>query len=94
MEQAIAPLWDEVYGDRQQEIVFIGQSLDKKAVCKAFDECLVSDESMTTGQDTWNEMVNEVGDPFQETWDAAIALAQEESKHDGHDHDHSHGHHH
>lgn len=94
LEQAIAPLWDEVYGDRQQEIVFIGQSLDKKAVCKAFDECLVSDDSMTTGQDTWNEMVNEVGDPFQETWDAAIALAQEESKHDGHDHDHSHDHHH
>ena len=80
LEQAIAPLWDESYGDRQQEIVCIGQSLDKEAVCKAFDACLVSDHSMQTGQEVWNGMVNETGDPFQETWDTAITLALEESK--------------
>ena len=32
--------WDPQYGDRMQKIVFIGQNLDKKAICKALDACL------------------------------------------------------
>ncbi len=89
LEKNIAPLWHEPYGDRQQEIVIIGQSLDKDAICSALDDCLVSDDSMKLGQESWDNIVQEAGDPFQETWDAAIALAQE-----AHSHDHSHGHEH
>ena len=33
--------WDEVYGDRMQKIVFIGQNLDKALIKKEMDECLV-----------------------------------------------------
>ena len=33
--------WDDQYGDRMQKLVFIGQRLDKKAIAKALDECLV-----------------------------------------------------
>ena len=32
--------WDEMYGDRMQKIVFIGQKLDKKALTEALDSCL------------------------------------------------------
>ena len=32
--------WDEVYGDRMIKIVFIGQHMDKEAICAALDECL------------------------------------------------------
>lgn len=32
--------WDEEYGDRMQKLVFIGQHMDKEAICKALDECL------------------------------------------------------
>ena len=33
--------WDETYGDRMQKIVFIGQKMDKEAITKALDDCLV-----------------------------------------------------
>ena len=34
--------WDEEYGDRMQKIVFIGQKLDKEAIKKELDACLVT----------------------------------------------------
>ena len=33
--------WDEQYGDRMQKIVFIGQHLDKEAIKREMDDCLV-----------------------------------------------------
>lgn len=33
--------WDQVYGDRMQKIVFIGQHLDKKAIKAELDACLI-----------------------------------------------------
>ncbi len=35
--------WDEVYGDRRQEIVFIGSEMDKAAIRRRLDACLVGD---------------------------------------------------
>eukprot|EP00804_Cyclotella_cryptica_P028439 CCRYP_014210-RA/>CCRYP_014210-RA protein AED:0.01 eAED:0.01 QI:37/1/1/1/1/1/2/89/956 len=98
LESNIAPLWHEPYGDRQQEIVFIGQSLNEDAICEVLNECLVSEESMEAGQLVWDAMVNDSGDPFRETWNDAIAISSaEETKHNHsdnhvgcHDHDHNH----
>ncbi len=33
--------WDEQYGDRMQKLVFIGQNMDKEAICRLLDDCLV-----------------------------------------------------
>lgn len=36
------------YGDRRNELVFIGLSIDKKALSKALDSCLLNDEEFAT----------------------------------------------
>ena len=33
--------WDETYGDRMQKLVFIGQHLDREAITRGLDFCLV-----------------------------------------------------
>jgi G3E family GTPase len=91
LEQAIAPLWHELHGDRQQEIVIIGQSLNKQAITESLIACLVSEEEMAKGQETWYELCLEAGDPFAEAWDASLQTAI--AAHD-HEHEHDHGHSH
>ena len=39
-DPTLAADWDEVYGDRMQKLVFIGQNLDKAYIKKELDACL------------------------------------------------------
>lgn len=39
-DPVLAADWDEVYGDRMQKLVFIGQNLDKKYIKTELDKCL------------------------------------------------------
>ncbi|KAL7576709.1 hypothetical protein ACA910_005633 [Epithemia clementina (nom. ined.)] len=69
LEQAIAPLWHEPYGDRQQEIVVIGQLLDKDTITRELDDCLLTDEEMTQPYKAWLEMCSAAGNPFHHDWE-------------------------
>jgi len=56
----IASLWDEVYGDRRQEIVFIGSDMDEAAIRRQLDACLVDDDAKEMPVDAWRDLP----DPF------------------------------
>ena len=47
--------WSEPFGDRRQELVFIGITLDEKDLRRRLDECLLIDEEMNYGPETWSE---------------------------------------
>ena len=56
--------WEEPFGDMRQEIVFIGQGLDKDQVFKELDACLLSDEDLLQGKNHWAKFT----DPFPDEW--------------------------
>ncbi|MBV54091.1 MAG: 4-hydroxytetrahydrobiopterin dehydratase [Coxiellaceae bacterium] len=66
--QAIKENWEEPFGDMRQELVFIGQGLDKDQVIEALDQCLLSDDDLLLGRDHWATLP----DPFPEEWKEAV----------------------
>ena len=62
-EESLATIkenWVEPFGDMRQELVFIGQGLDKTAMIDALDDCLVSEDDLLKGEEFWATM----DDPF------------------------------
>lgn len=69
---SIEKSWQEPFGDMRQELVFIGQGLDKTAVYEALDNCLLSEAEIFAGKSYWVTL----DDPFpawQEIEPAEIA---------------------
>ncbi|NBZ89165.1 GTP-binding protein [Stagnihabitans tardus] len=62
----IAAKWAEPWGDRRQEIVFIGAGLDREAICAALNAALVTADDFTPG--AWTRLA----DPFPH-WGAKAA---------------------
>ena len=51
--KVINKYWQEPFGDMRQELVFIGQNLDKESMYRALDNCLLSDEDILKGKSFW-----------------------------------------
>ena len=56
--------WVEPFGDMRQELVFIGQGLDKEQITNALDACLLSDDDLLKGKNHWSTFQ----DPFPDEW--------------------------
>lgn len=52
--------WREPFGDMRQELVFIGQYLDRSLMTSQLDNCLLTDDELMQGQEYWKTL----SDPF------------------------------
>jgi G3E family GTPase len=50
---AIESKCEPPYGDRRQEIVFIGQMLDEEQARRALDACLLTEAELAAGPEAW-----------------------------------------
>ena len=59
------------YGDRRQEIVFIGQDLDEQQARRQLDACLLTENELAAGVDAWKQFP----DPFPQ-WIEEVEVAE------------------
>ena len=64
--QEIQTVSEGEYGDRRQELVIIGADMNREAVQKSLDSCLLTDAEMALGWKGWRKFA----DPFG-SWDEA-----------------------
>ena len=62
--ESIHNLWVEPFGDMRQELVFIGQGLDKEQIISRLDDCLLTPDEVLRGKEYWKTL----NDPFP-AWD-------------------------
>jgi G3E family GTPase len=58
--EQIAKLWDKDYGDRRQELVFIGIGMDETRLRAGLDACLLTNAEWQGGPRAWSKLP----DPF------------------------------
>lgn len=51
--------WDKFYGDRKNELVFIGQEMDEQSIRKELADCLSAEKELEIKE--WKE-------GYQDTW--------------------------
>jgi len=54
--------WADPYGDRRQEVVFIGQDMDRKKYEAALNQCLLTDREMRGGPASWEDFPDPLPD--------------------------------
>lgn len=72
IEPAIMADWDPKYGDRKQEMVWIGHHMDNAAIVKALEECLLTPEEMKD-EESWKTLE----DPFPAKWNEKVQDARD-----------------
>ena len=60
VDDYMAEYWEEPFGDRRQELVFIGQNMPKDELITALYDALLTDAELAAGEDTWRDYP----DPF------------------------------
>jgi G3E family GTPase len=58
--ESIQQQWEEPFGDMRQELVFIGQGLNKQDIINRLNDCLLSESDLLKGRAAWSILP----DPF------------------------------
>lgn len=56
--ESVQTEWEEPWGDRRQELVFIGQSLPEPSLRRALEAALLTDTELTGGPEGWRHLPN------------------------------------
>ncbi len=67
-QEQIEAEWDATFGDRKNEIVFIGQSMDEQSIRNHLNACLATDKEIESNR--WRE-------GYEDTWPVERAYALE-----------------
>jgi len=70
--RAIMKDWQEPYGDRRQQLVYIGQNLPKEEMLETLRHCLLDDRELAMGPDK----LAKFRDPFPEWIDARKEMSE------------------
>ena len=68
-EESVAAImgnWQPSTGDCRQELVFIGQNIDFAQMRAELDQCLLTDEEMALGVESWRQWVDPFGPWYEE----------------------------
>ncbi|PZE21846.1 GTP-binding protein [Paenibacillus xerothermodurans] len=73
-EPELQELWDETYGDRMTRFVLIGLDLDKESIIAQLDQCLLTDEEMSSD---WSAIPDELPNVSPEQIELLLSGAAE-----------------
>ncbi|KAN0003118.1 hypothetical protein ACTFIZ_009267 [Dictyostelium cf. discoideum] len=76
LQKEIKKNWIEPYGDRRQELVFIGNTMNQSLIESELNNCLLTDAELLLGKDIWRTWI----DPIQLDEELDEELEEEEEE--------------
>ncbi|MCA9892048.1 MAG: cobalamin biosynthesis protein CobW, partial [Anaerolineae bacterium] len=58
VEEYIADYWEEPFGDRRQELVFIGIKMPKDEMLEQLNAALLTDAELALGEESWERFAD------------------------------------
>jgi G3E family GTPase len=56
--QSIMKEWQEPFGDRRHQLVFIGVDMNREKIEQMLNECLMTEDEIAMGEDSWKKIQN------------------------------------